>query len=184
MRNAFAEEKVLYRSDMTHGKNKKNFELIPAEEFIARVTQHIPEKGFQMVRYYGWYSNKAKGRRRKEGMPRPEDRLPGKKDSVNFTILDISDYEPPRAPSKTWRELIKKVWEVDPLTCPQCGSEMRIISLIQDPEVIRRILEHLGLWRQDTGSRCKKPKPGYGPVVHEDFDDGWPGYKEPTITFH
>jgi hypothetical protein len=44
MRNAFAKEKityiedtgqVLYRSDMTHGKNKKNFELLPAEEFIA-----------------------------------------------------------------------------------------------------------------------------------------------------
>ncbi len=58
------------------------------------------------------------------------------------------------------------------------------ISLIQDPDVIRRILERLGLWRQDTGSRCKKPKPGYGSVVHEDFDDGWPGYEEPTITFH
>ncbi len=41
---------MLYRSDMTHGKNKKNFELLPAEEFIARVTQHIPEKGFQVVR--------------------------------------------------------------------------------------------------------------------------------------
>ena len=59
MRNAFSEEKityiedtgqVLYRSDMTHGKNKKNFELLPAEEFIARVTQHIPEKGFQIMR--------------------------------------------------------------------------------------------------------------------------------------
>ncbi len=59
MRNAFAEVKityientgqVLYCSDMTHGKNNKNFELLPAEEFIARVTQHIPEKGFQMVR--------------------------------------------------------------------------------------------------------------------------------------
>jgi hypothetical protein len=191
MRNAFAEEKityientgqVLYRSDMTHGKNKKNFELLPAGQFIARVTQHIPEKGFQMVRYYGWYSNRAKGRRRKEGMLRPGDKPPEKEDSVNFTILDISDYEPPRAPSKTWRELIKKVWEIDPLTCPRCGSEMRIISLIQDPDVIRRILEHLGLWRQDTGSRCKKPKPEYGSVVHEDFDDGWPGYEEPTIT--
>ena len=122
--------------------------------------------------------------RRKEGMLRPGDRLPGKEDSVDFTVLDISDYEPPRAPSRSWRELIKKVWEVDPLTCPQCGSEMRIISLIQDPDVIRRILEHLGLWRQDTGSRCKKPKPGYGSVVHEDFDDGWPGYEKPTITFH
>ena len=63
MRNAFSKVKItyiedtgqgLYRSDMTHGKNKKNFELLPAEESIARVTQHIPEKGFQMVRYYGW----------------------------------------------------------------------------------------------------------------------------------
>jgi hypothetical protein len=80
MRNAFAEEKisyledsgqVLYRSDMTHGKNKKNFDLLPAGQFMAGVTQHIPEKGFQMVRYYGWYSNKVKGQRRKEEMPRP-----------------------------------------------------------------------------------------------------------------
>jgi transposase len=47
--------------------------------------------------------------------------------------------------AETWRELIKKVWEVDPLTCPQCGSEMKIISLIQDPDVIRQILKHLGL---------------------------------------
>jgi hypothetical protein len=40
MGNVFAEEKityientgqVLYRSDMTHGKNKKNFELLPAQ---------------------------------------------------------------------------------------------------------------------------------------------------------
>jgi len=36
--------------------------------FMARVTQHIPEKGFQIVRYYGWYSNRVKGQRRKEGM--------------------------------------------------------------------------------------------------------------------
>ena len=43
---------------------------------------------------------------------------------------------------------------------------MRIISLIQDPEVIRQILKHLGLWKQDAGSRCKEPtKPDHGPVV-------------------
>jgi len=67
---------------------------------------------------------------------------------------------------------------------PRCGSKMKIISMIQDPDVIRQILKHLGLWKQDAGSRCKKPKSGYGSVVHEDFDDGWPGYEEPTITFH
>jgi hypothetical protein len=156
----------LYLSGITHGKNKKNFELLPAVELIVRVTEHIPKKGFQMVRYYGWHSNRAKGRRCREGMLRSGDRLPEKEDSVDFTILDVSDYDPPRVPSKTWRELIKKVWEVDALTCPRCGSEMKIISLIQTPDAIRRILEHLGLWRQDTGSRCKKPKLGYGSVVH------------------
>ncbi|MEA3385219.1 MAG: hypothetical protein U9Q89_02000 [Thermodesulfobacteriota bacterium] len=60
---------------------------------------------------------------------------------------------------------------------------MRIISLIQDPDVIRQILEHLGLWRRDVGSRYKKPKPDHGPVVYEEFDDSWPGYEEPTKTF-
>ena len=53
-----------------------------------------------------------------EGMLRPGDKPTEKEDGVDFTILDVSDYEPPRAPSKTWRELIKKVWEIDPLTCP------------------------------------------------------------------
>ena len=41
---------VIYRSKMTHGKNKKNFSAYTAEEFIAAITQHIPEKSFQMIR--------------------------------------------------------------------------------------------------------------------------------------
>ena len=39
-----------------------------------------------------------------------------------------------RVPSKTGRELIKKIWEVDPLSCPRCGHEMKIISLIYEPD--------------------------------------------------
>ncbi|MGA1871933.1 MAG: transposase [bacterium] len=44
---------VIYHSKMTHGSGKKNFEIYTAEEFIAAVTQHIPEKSFQRIRYYG-----------------------------------------------------------------------------------------------------------------------------------
>jgi len=57
IRNTFSVEKltyinetgtVIYRSKMTHGNNnKKNFELYTAEEFIAAIAQHIPEKSFQ-----------------------------------------------------------------------------------------------------------------------------------------
>ena len=68
IRNTFSVEKltytnepatVIYRSKMGHGNDSKNFEVYTAEEFIAAITQHIPEKSFQMVRYYGWYSNKG-----------------------------------------------------------------------------------------------------------------------------
>lgn len=33
---------------MTHGSNKK-IEIFTAEEFIAAITQHIPDKNLQMV---------------------------------------------------------------------------------------------------------------------------------------
>lgn len=37
-------------------------------------------------------------------------------------------------------------YETDPLTCPKCQGEMRIISFIDQPGSIKKILEHLGLW--------------------------------------
>jgi hypothetical protein len=56
---------VIYKSKMTPGKDKRNLLIVTAEEFIAAIMQHIPEKSFQMVRYYGWYSNRARGDRKK-----------------------------------------------------------------------------------------------------------------------
>jgi hypothetical protein len=44
--------RVIYRSKMAHGKNRKNFEVYEADAFIAPIAQHIPQKSFQMVRYY------------------------------------------------------------------------------------------------------------------------------------
>jgi hypothetical protein len=35
---------------------------------------------------------------------------------------------------------------LDPLTCPKCQGPMRVISFIEDPQVIKKILKHLGLW--------------------------------------
>ena len=34
-------------------------------DFLAELTQHIPEKGDHQIRYYGWYSNKSRGVREK-----------------------------------------------------------------------------------------------------------------------
>jgi hypothetical protein len=48
-------------------------------------------------------------------------------------------------PAKGWAEMIRKVYEVDPLLCPSCGGRMRIISFIEDHKVIDRIIRHLEL---------------------------------------
>ena len=72
-RNAFSEQKityieetgkVLYRSSLTLGNNKKSFKLLTAEEFVAAITQHIPDKHFWMVTWYGRYSSRSRGARK------------------------------------------------------------------------------------------------------------------------
>ena len=56
-------------------------------DFIAHVVDHVPERGQQLVRYWGWYSNAARGKRRRERLgrrplsrclPRGADGSPGR----------------------------------------------------------------------------------------------------------
>jgi tripartite-type tricarboxylate transporter receptor subunit TctC len=44
-----------------------------------------------------------------------------------------------------WARLLKRVFDIDLEHCPQCGGEFRIIAAIEEPEVVARILTHLGL---------------------------------------
>ncbi len=91
-----------------------------------------------MVRYYGYYSNVARGKRKMSDQ-----------DELILSILE------PEGSSKeyrcNWARLIQKIYEVDPLTCPKCSGAMRVISFIEDEEVIKKILKHLGLWNRKQG---------------------------------
>jgi len=51
--------------------------------------------------------------------------------------------------------MIRKVYEIDPLRCPQCGAEMRIIAFLTDYTVVDRITNHLKL----TFVAAKPPPP-------------------------
>lgn len=133
--------KVIYRSKMNPGK-KRNFEIFDVLEFLALLSCHIPNKGEQMVRYYGFYSNVMRGKRKK---------LKGDRDEK----VVVFEYEPlasSRQYRKKWSQLIKKVYEVNPLICPRCKCEMKIISFILDPLVVKKILRHLGLLEQKAHS--------------------------------
>ena len=36
--------------------------------------------------------------------------------------------------SATWAMLIKRVYELNPLACPQCGGEMIVVAFIEPPQ--------------------------------------------------
>ena len=44
--------------------------------------------------------------------------------------------------------LIKRVYEIDPLACPNCGGTMKVVAFLEPPQadVIEKILRHCGLW--------------------------------------
>jgi len=48
-----------------------------------------------------------------------------------------------KASRRSWARLIQRVYEVDPLICLKCGSEMKIIAVITDPSEVDKILECL-----------------------------------------
>ena len=94
-------------------------------------------------------------------------------------VIDVSAHKPRRIPSAKWRELIKKVWEADPLLCPRCQKEMRIVALIDERAVIERILRHMGLWAQGVrvSPSTGPPEPVSGERIIEPWlDDPFPDY--------
>lgn len=128
-------------------------ERVDAEDFVARVLVQIPDPRRHLVRYYGAYSNRARGQRRKaqgqlqtNGSSEAEEPVPPPQERA--------------ALRRRWANLIRRVYEVDPLVCPRCGAEMRVIGFITDPRVIRRILDHIR--KRD---RVSRPPPRPQPAV-------------------
>ncbi|HIJ54570.1 MAG TPA: hypothetical protein HPQ03_00450 [Deltaproteobacteria bacterium] len=114
-------------------KDGKQTEVLNALEWLAAMGSHVPNRGEQMVRYYGHYSNVALGKRKKEGA---DDNIPC------ILVAEVTD----KAFRRNWARLIQKIYEVDPLICPKCSGAMRVIAFIEDEEVIKKILKHLTLW--------------------------------------
>ena len=43
----------------------------------------------------------------------------------------------------TWAKRLKRVFDIDIVTCSECGGDVKIIASIEDPVVIQKILAHL-----------------------------------------
>jgi Zn finger protein HypA/HybF involved in hydrogenase expression len=137
VRCPFAKSRLTYMRDSAEvlysGKTTGSTKKYSALDFLAMLTVQIPAPRQQMVRYYGHYSNKQRGMRRKAACL--DDVAPEVVPAIKLS-------------SRSWARLIAKVYLDDPLSCPKCKGQMKIIAFIEDDSVIVKILKH-----RDLGER-------------------------------
>lgn len=92
--------------DKTDGEEKT--EKITVEEFITRLTRHIPDENFKTIRYYGVYSRRIKAL--------CKTMVTAWQKEARKWIVKIKRIMKRR----NWRERVKEGTGKDPLVCPKC----------------------------------------------------------------
>ncbi len=103
-------------------------------EFMGRLAALVPRPRVILARFHGVFSPNSKLR---------EHAVPQK----------------PKAYSMTCAQRLKHMFAIEIEKCEQCGVPVRSIASIEDPEVIQKILKHLGLDRP-RDSRNRSPPVG------------------------
>lgn len=70
-----------------------------------------------------------------------------------------------------WAQRFKWVFKIDILTCERCGGAVKVIASIEDPVVIKKILDHL--------AQAEAATPVSRPFAHAPPHQKLPGLKEP-----
>ena len=154
-----------------HNDTAKHFSPL---EFLAALTLHIPEKWEQTTHYFGCYSARTRGKKRQ--LEEEAKALAAKNNQdLNLGLLMPplpENQEPIPKPSRTWAACMKRVFEVDPLTCPKCGGQMKIKAFITDSKEITRLCKNLGIepWRAPPDFTTRKTVTD---TIIEPFFDDW-----------
>lgn len=98
-------------------------------EFMGRLAALVPRPRVNLTRFHGVFSPNSK---------LLECVVPKKP-------IEEPEKTKPKTYSMTWAQRLKRVFAVDVETCEKCGGSVRIIASIEDPNVIQKILKHLGL---------------------------------------
>jgi len=140
---------VLYRSEY-NPFFKTNARLFPAVEFLVQLLQHLPDTRTRLIRRYGLYSSRSRGTwARKPHLVRLAPDEWRREHEQGFSVhlgdpVELSeDSVSARESRAAWARLLAKVYEVDVLRCPRCGSPMKVLAVITDPQQVGRILRHL-----------------------------------------
>lgn len=93
-------------------KNKKKTETIDGVEFLGRFLEHVLEKGFVKIRYYGFLSSRTKTK------------------TLQKIRRSLGMADPGPKPKLSLRDVMLLTTGKDPNVCTCCGGQMVVIELI------------------------------------------------------
>jgi hypothetical protein len=125
--------------------------VLTPHQFMQRLVALVPAPRANLVRYHGVFAANSKWRKQivphrpveqlelvdlETGEPKPPQQLDAGKSRAATSV---------RPDNYDWATLLRRVFEVDVTVCVDCGGPTKIISTITQPDVIEKILKHLGL---------------------------------------
>ena len=128
-------EQLVYRFDKPQPDGRTQLRLTPLE-LLERLAALIPPPRVHRHRYHGVLAPNAPLRAQVTARARPPNpQLPAAPPAQ----------QPRRSPAHyLWALLLARIYEVLPLRCTVCGSQMRIIAFVTDRPAIHSILRYLG----------------------------------------
>ncbi len=97
----------------SHRTWREEYLVMSGDEFMEKLSLHVADKGFRMVRYYGFLS-------------------PAKRHLLEDVVYAITETVRKTARQITWRGMYQWLLKVDPLKCVRCGSQIRFTGLKRD----------------------------------------------------
>ena len=139
--------KVLYKLKRKFRDGSTHVVLDPLD-LIARLAALIPRPRVHLVNYFGVFAPSASYRER---VVPPVPKQHATPCAHSPTPAQDRPAQPTPAEHATvrarysWAQLMRRVFEVDVLTCQHCGGRRKLLDATTEPGAIRRVLEHLGL---------------------------------------
>ncbi|MDO8474600.1 MAG: transposase [Candidatus Rokubacteria bacterium] len=145
LRPPLAQDRVRLRADgrvlvglKTVWRDGTSHLLFEPLEFMEKLAALIPRPAVNLVLYHGVLAPRARRRSQVVRFGRP----------APAPTAHEGDARPRAAGTPgawTWAALMRRVFDLDVLACPQCGGRLRLIATVEDPAVVGKILAHLVL---------------------------------------
>ncbi len=103
-------------------------------EFMQRLAALVPRPRLNLTRFHGVLAPNAKLRSKV---------VPGAQEKETAEPAAEKEHTCAHARMR-WAQMLKRVFDIDRERCA-CGGKLKVIAVIEQPDVIEKILKHLGL---------------------------------------